>query len=105
MKAKIRHNTTVFLEKNIDNPVSCISANQCPEYDTKPSDGEARHLELLRMWGIHLLPLLSDPIWLGVGQIEISNDFLYLKPFNSVQINDSYLIKSEYSMNRINSVK
>ena len=44
-----------------------------------------------RMWSTLSLPLLQDPLWPGVvelvrilfmGQIEIFNHFLYLKPFN-----------------------
>ena len=32
---------------------------KCPEYDTKPSDGEAPVLELCGIWSTSLLPLLS----------------------------------------------
>ena len=33
-----------------------IPPNQCPEYDTKPSDGDASVLELLGMWSILSFP-------------------------------------------------
>ena len=53
----------------------------CPEYDTKPSDGEAPViLELWRMQNTSSLPSLPGPFWPGVvapnrvlsmGQIEL----------------------------------
>ena len=51
--------------------------NKCPPYDTKQSDGE-----VLEMWSTPSLPLLLDPLWLGViapdrvlfmGQIGLFN--------------------------------
>ena len=41
--------------------------NECPEYDTKPSDGEVP--VMLQFWGIRNIPLLSSlsgPLWPGV---------------------------------------
>ena len=60
----------------------------------QPSDGEAPVLELWGMWSIPSLPLLSDSLWprmilpvrvLSMGQIELFNHLLYLKPFNCGQ--------------------
>ena len=45
----------------------CISANKCPGYDIKQSDGEAPVLQ--EFWVIPstpLLPLLPDNLWPGV---------------------------------------
>ena len=54
--------------------IDCFSAegvktppNECPEYDTKQSDGEAPVMvELLGMLSIPLLPLLPDSLGPGV---------------------------------------
>ena len=40
--------------------------NECPEYDIKPSDGEAPEMEPWGMWSTPSLPLLLDPLWPGV---------------------------------------
>ena len=73
------------------------SNNECPEFDTKLSDGEASVSELWWMWSTFSLPLLPGPFWPGVvvlvrdasiRQIELFNHLLYLKPFNSVQTNE-----------------
>ena len=66
---------------------NCITAegydfvDECPGYDTKPSDGETPvMLDLWRMLSIPSLPSLPDPLWFGVvahdrvlsiGQIEL----------------------------------
>ena len=57
-------------------------ATDCPEYHTKPSEGEAPvMLDFGGMQSTHLLPLLSSPLWPGVvasdrvlsiGQIELN---------------------------------
>ena len=69
--------------------------SNCPGYDTKLSDGDASVLKLWRMWSTPLFPLLQDPLlWRVVvsvkvssmGQMELFNILLYLKPFNCVQI-------------------
>ena len=75
---------------------NCVSTNgQDPhppplQYDTKPSNGKTSDLDLWRMWSTHLLPLFSASLWPGlvvsimipdVGEIKISNHFLYLKAF------------------------
>ena len=49
--------------------------NECPEYDTKQSDGEAQALEIRGMWSILLLLLLPVSLWTrevlpDMGQIE-----------------------------------
>ena len=42
-------------------------SNECPEYDTKQSDGEVPViLELLGVRSTSLLPSLSGPLWAGV---------------------------------------
>ena len=56
------------------------SSKECPRYDTKQSDGEVPvMLELWGIWSTPSLPLLPDPLGLGViapdrvlsvGQIE-----------------------------------
>ena len=60
------------------------------------SDGVDPVLELWKMWSTPSLALLSRPLWPGVvvqvgvqsmGQIELFNHLLYLKPFNSMQTN------------------
>ena len=65
--------------------------NEYPGCDIKPSDGEARLLEIWEMWSTSSLLLLPGPLWLAVvapdrvlsmGQIELFN---YL---NCVQTND-----------------
>ena len=38
------------------------SANECPGYDTKLSDGKAPVLELWGMWNTPSLPLLPSPL-------------------------------------------
>ena len=57
-----------------------ILSNECPGYDTKPSDGEAPVLEPWGMWNTYSLPLFLGPLWPGVvvpvrvpsmGQIEL----------------------------------
>ena len=72
-------------------------SNECSEYDTKQSDGQAPVLELWRMWSTPSLPLFSGPLWPGVvalvcvlsmDQIELFNLLLYLKPFNCMQTNE-----------------
>ena len=40
--------------------------NECPGYDTKPSDGEAPGLELWGMWTTPSLPLVPSPPWTGM---------------------------------------
>ena len=61
---------------------------------TKPSDGEASVLELLRVCSTFSLPSLLGPFWRGVvvpikvPSMELFNHLLYLKPFNCVQTND-----------------
>ena len=71
--------------------------NKHPGYATKPSNGEAPVLELWGMWSTSLLPLHSGQLWFKViepvrvqsmGQIELFNNLLYLKPSNCVQTND-----------------
>ena len=70
------------------------SANECPRYDTKQSDGEALVLELYGLSSTPLLPLLPGPFWsrmvvpdrvLSMGQIEMLDS-------DSVQTNDLYWI-------------
>ena len=61
--------------------------NECPRYDTKLSDGEARlMLELWRMWSTASLSSLPGPLWSGVaasdrvlsiGQIELFDHLNY----------------------------
>ena len=56
--------------------------NECPEYDTKQSDGEALvMLELGGMWSTPSLPLLPGLLWprvvapgkvLSMGQIDLN---------------------------------
>ena len=57
-----------------------LHSNECPDYDTKPSYGEAPGLELCGMWSTPSLSLLPAPLRLEVeipvsvpsmGQIEI----------------------------------
>ena len=69
----------------------------CLGYDTKASDGETPVLKLWGMWSTPLLPLTSGSLWSEVvipvrvpsmGQMEISNHFLYLQSFKCVQTND-----------------
>ena len=66
---------------------------ECPGYDTKLSDGEVPVLKFWGMWNIPLLPLFPGSLWHGMiipvrvpsmGQIEIFDHFLNLKPFNYV---------------------
>ena len=68
-----------------------------PHTPTRILDGEAPVMELWGMWNTPSLPLLPDTLWLGVeihawvpsvGQIQIRNHFLNLKPSNCVQTND-----------------
>ena len=75
--------------------------NECPGYEAKPSNSEASVLELWGMWSTLSLPLLPGPLspWVVVfvkvpsmGQIELFNHLLYLKPFNCVQTNEHWLI-------------
>ena len=43
------------------------SPNECPDYDTKQSDGEVS--AVLKLWGMQStpsLPLLPGPLWPGV---------------------------------------
>ena len=53
--------------------------NECPEYDTKQSDGEVPvMLELCGMWNTPLLTSLPGPLWSGVvatdkGRIDVFN--------------------------------
>ena len=57
------------------------SPNECPDYDTKQSNGEAQvMLKLWEMRTTHLLPSLPGPLWpgmlapnrvLSMGQIEL----------------------------------
>ena len=63
----------------------------------KPSDDEDLVLEIWEMLTIPSLPLLPGPLWPVVvvsvrvpsmGQIELFNHILYLKPFNCVHTND-----------------
>ena len=65
--------------------------NECLGY------GKAPVLELWGMWSTLSLPLLPGSLLPGVvvpvrvlsmGQIELFNHLLYLKPFNCVQAND-----------------
>ena len=74
-----------------------LSLNECPGFDSKPSDGEAAVLELWEMWSTPSLPLLPGPLLPRVVvpirvpamvQKEMFNHLLYLKPFNCVKIND-----------------
>ena len=45
--------------------------NECPGYDTKPSDYEARMiLELWGIWSNSSLPLLPGPLWARVVALE-----------------------------------
>ena len=76
--------------------------NQCPGYGAKQSDGEALVLALWGIWNIPSQPLLQDPLSPGlivsvmvqsVGQIELCNHLLYLKPFNCVQTDDQIYIE------------
>ena len=77
--------------------IDCISTEgldatiECPEYDTKPCDGEASILlKLWGMWRVLSLPLLPSPLWIWNGltcyfqcidQIEMSifftSDYYY----------------------------
>ena len=62
----------------------CISAegqdspNQCPESDTKQSDGKAPVLlELWIMWNTPLTPNLLGPLWPGV--VALIESYLWVK--------------------------
>ena len=64
--------------------------NECPRYDIKPSASETPVLELWGMWSTPSLPLLPGPLRSGIvvsvmvqsmGQIELFNHLLDLKPF------------------------
>ena len=64
-------------------------SNDCRGYDTKPSHDEAFVLELWGIWSTSSLPLLLVPLWpeipvkvLSIGQIQLFNHLLYLKPFD-----------------------
>ena len=68
-----------------------------PGYDIKPSDTEVTFLDLWGMWSTPSLSLLPDPLLPkvvvpgrvpSVGQVELFNHLLYLKPFNFAQTND-----------------
>ena len=39
-----------------------LNSNECPGYDTKPSDGEAPVMKLLEIWSTLLSPLPSSPL-------------------------------------------
>ena len=74
-----------------------LLANEFPVNDNKPSNGEVPVLKLRGMWSTSLLPLLRSPLWPEwvvhirvpfMGQTEIFNHFLYLKPFNCMQTNE-----------------
>ena len=71
--------------------------NESTEYDMKPSDHDTPVLDLWGMWSNPTLPLLPSPLWpgpvvpdrvLSMAQIEISDNFLYLSPFNGEKTND-----------------
>ena len=48
-------------------PTARPPTSECPVYDTKQSDGEVPvMLELWRMQGTPLLPLLPSPLWPGM---------------------------------------
>ena len=77
--------------------------NEYTGYETYPSSSEA---PILEFWGmgnkyhfiaINSIAINSIPLWPRLivpnrvsskGKTEISNHFLYLKPFNCVQTND-----------------
>ena len=40
-----------------------LPRNECPGYDTKPSDGESLALEISGVWSTPSLTLLPDPLW------------------------------------------
>ena len=73
--------------------------NGCPGYDTKSTNDNQ---EFWEMWVTPTWPLLPCPhlagvvvlLWvLSMGQIELINNLLYLKPFNCVQTNELWLLK------------
>ena len=62
---------------------------------------ESPVLETWGLWSTPLLPLLPDPLWPSkvvsvripsMGQIEIFDNLLYLKPFNRVQTNELWFV-------------
>ena len=65
--------------------------HEYPGYEPKPSDGEASVLELCATQLISgpLKPKLVVSVGVpSMGQIELFNHLLYVKPFNYAQIND-----------------
>ena len=54
-----------------DGAVRPPHSNECPEYDTKQSNGEVPvMLELWEMRNIPSLPLLPGPLWPGVVALD-----------------------------------
>ena len=69
-----------------------LFTNEFPEYDMKPSDGEAPVLELWRIWSTSSLALLPGTPWLSVvvpvrapsmSQIKLSKDNVTSKSFTT----------------------
>ena len=69
--------------------------NECPEYDTKTSDGEAPVIKLWGRWSTPLLSLFPGLVRPGVvvpvripsiGQIELFNYFTVSKQLTDVKI-------------------
>ena len=62
---------TVVLKMALVSPAGAVEytdcTNECPDYDTKQSDGEVP--VMLRLWGMRSTPsltLLPDPVWPGM---------------------------------------
>ena len=87
--------------KCIPAEVKTLQYPKCKGYETEPSDGKALVMELWGIWSTLSLPLLLGPLWPGVvvpvrvlsmGQIELFNNLLYLKPLKCMQTNKLWII-------------
>ena len=73
------------------------SPNECPEHDTKQSDGEAS--VMLELWGMRSTPSLTSLpglLWLGVVVLDRVQSMGQIELFsfqNWVQINDLFIIE------------
>ena len=92
---------TTFLQRVRPPPI----LNDFLRFNTKQSDGKASFLELWGMSDTLLLPLLPGPLWpnvvvpvrvLSMGQTELFNHLLDLKPFNCMQKIINIELNSKY---------
>ena len=69
-------------------------SNQCPGYNTKPSDGKAPVFEFWGVWSTPSLPLIPRPPWPemavpfrspSMGQIELFNHLTVHKQITNVE--------------------